>query len=417
MVRAIAFYLPQFHPIPENDRWWGKGFTEWTNVAKARPLFRGHYQPRIPADLGFYDLRMPETREAQAALARQYGIEAFCYWHYWFGNGVRILEKVFEEVLTSGSPSFPFCLGWANETWTGIWHGAPDRILIEQKYPGCDDYRRHFDYLLRAFRDPRYVRVEGKPLFLVYRPQQVPECSKVLKLWRNLAAKAGLAGLHLVAWAPSAEWNPAEHGFDGGTFQKGFSRLHWLQRARRKLENCPVVGRGLKRVVCRPLYVHSYRESMIAAFQQKPAWDFYPVVLPNWDNTPRSGRNGVVLVGSTPELFRIHLREALTLARENPPHQRILFLKSWNEWAEGNYLEPDQEFGHAYLKVVREEIAAASGSIGGVGPADHTKTGMVGSHQGGRERCPGWTPKGALGELTRRFGHTIGKACWPNQSP
>src|SRR5262249_41646184 len=157
-MRVIAFYLPQFHPIPENDAWWGPGFTEWTNVSLARPLFRGHYQPRVPGELGFYDLRMPETRAAQAALARAHGIEAFCYWHYWFA-GKQLLERPFEEVLASHEPDFPFCLAWANESWTGIWHGAPHRMLVQQTYPGLADHEAHFRVWLRAFEDARYVTV------------------------------------------------------------------------------------------------------------------------------------------------------------------------------------------------------------------------------------------------------------------
>src|SRR5215468_1528989 len=173
-VRVIAFYLPQYHPIPENDAWWGKGFTEWTNVAKARPLFPGHHQPIVPADLGFYDLRLPETREAQARLARAYGIEAFCYYHYWFA-GRRILERPFNEVLASGQPDFPFCLGWANQTWTGIWHGASNRVLIQQTYGGETDARLHFEAVLQAMLDPRYLRVDGRPVFFLHQPQELPE--------------------------------------------------------------------------------------------------------------------------------------------------------------------------------------------------------------------------------------------------
>ena len=210
--RLIAFYLPQFHPIPENDEWWGPGFTEWTNVAKAKPLYRGHYQPHLPAELGFYDLRVPETRQAQADLAREHGIEAFCYWHYWFA-GRRILERPFSEVLTSGEPDFPFCLGWANQTWTGIWHGNPDRILIEQTYPGVDDHVAHFDAMLPAFEDPRYFRVDGKPLFYVFKPRFIPELRKFADLWRQLARRAGLPGLYLVG-EEFRPWDPIEWGFD-----------------------------------------------------------------------------------------------------------------------------------------------------------------------------------------------------------
>jgi len=188
--RLIAFYLPQFYPNPENDAWWGKGFTEWTNTAKARRLYPGHYQPHVPADLGYYDLRVPETRTAQAELARSYGIEAFCYYHYWFA-GRRILERTFQEVLTSREPDFPFLLCWANQTWTGTWHGASDRILIEQTYPGIDDHRRHFESLLPAFCHPRYVRVDGKPVFIIYRPTELPDTVKTIDLWGTMAREAG----------------------------------------------------------------------------------------------------------------------------------------------------------------------------------------------------------------------------------
>ena len=191
--RVLAFYLPQFHPIPENDEWWGRGFTEWRNVAKARPLYGRHYQPRIPADLGMYDLRVPETRAAQADLARAYGVEAFCYWHYWFA-GRRILERPFNDVLRMKEPNFPFCLAWANQTWTGIWHGLHDKILIEQTYPGREDYIAHFRAVLPAFLDDRYVRVDGKPLFYVYVPKELPNSREFTDLWRELALEAGFNG-------------------------------------------------------------------------------------------------------------------------------------------------------------------------------------------------------------------------------
>ncbi len=197
--RVIAFYLPQFHPIAENDIWWGAGFTEWTNVAKAKSLFPGHRQPRVPADLGFYDLRVAETRAAQAAMARDCGVEGFCYWHYWFGNGRRILERPFHEVLASGEPDFPFCLAWANQSWTGIWHGNPGTTLIEQTYPGPADEVAHFEWALPAFRDPRHMRVDGKPIFVVFAPHDLPSTTSFIAHWRALAREAGLPGVYIIA--------------------------------------------------------------------------------------------------------------------------------------------------------------------------------------------------------------------------
>lgn len=201
-VRVIAFYLPQFHPIPENDKWWGKGFTEWTNVGKARPLFKGHYQPRVPADLGYYDLRLADVRDAQAELARTAGIEGFCYWHYWFGDGKQLLERPFNEVLITGKPDFPFCLGWANETWTNkSWEEGTRKqklsVLLEQKY-SRDDHIKHFYSVLPAFKDKRYITVDGCPLFLVYKPLDIPQVNEFILLWSDLAKQNGLKGIHFV---------------------------------------------------------------------------------------------------------------------------------------------------------------------------------------------------------------------------
>lgn len=359
--RLISFYLPQFHPIPENDRWWGKGFTEWTNAAKAKPLFPGHEQPHLPADLGFYDLRVSETREQQANLARASGIEGFCYYHYWFA-GRRLLERVFDEVLASGKPDFPFCLCWANATWTGIWHGEPKRVLIEQTYPGDEDFRRHFDSLLPAFRDPRYMKVDGKPLFLVYQPHDLPDARHFASYWRRLATAAGLRGLYLVGFNHDIDWHPVAAGFDASILQKmpplnghiPWSMPHlklrtWWRRER--------------------LTIHDYAEVMHKTLRTERADCVeFPCVMPNWDNTPRSRFNGLVLRNSRPELFRKLLSRALRKCEHYPAEERLVFLKAWNEWAEGNYLEPDRDFGLAYLEAVRGaldeygEVPAQSGA-------------------------------------------------------
>ncbi len=357
--RVIAFYLPQFHPIPENDRWWGKGFTEWTNVAKAKPLFPGHYQPRIPADLGFYDLRVPEVREAQAELARTYGIEAFCYYHYWFGNGRRLLERPFNEVLISGEPRFPFCLCWANKTWSGIWKGSSDRILMEQTYPGMEDHADHFRFLLRAFEDDRYVKVDGKPLLLVYHPDELPEAPRVTDFWRESALKAGFKGLYLLGVLHLSGKDLRPLGYDGAVLQR-------LAPFYRNVygEPCNGAWGTLKKIrhrVPKELTIYSYKD-LVSFFvpRLRPSFDAYPCVIPNWDNTPRSGVRGLVFHESSPELFRRHVQDALRFIEDREGEYRLIFLKSWNEWAEGNYMEPDVRYGHGYLQALRDALAGVA---------------------------------------------------------
>ena len=245
-IHPIAFYLPQYYPIPENDEWWGKGFTEWTNVTKAKPLFEGHKQPHFPADLGYYDLRVPEVREQQAQLAREAGIEGFCYWHYWFGNGKRLLERPFNEVLKSGKPDFPFCLAWANETWSGIWNGVSEKVLMKQEYPGLKDYEDHFYTILPAFKDKRYMRVDGKPLFVVYNPDDLPDMKVFCDYFNELAIKNGLKGLHLVANSYHGNplcFNPYHFGFDSYTISGHDRILHVDNSYTRNKTRKPLIKR------------------------------------------------------------------------------------------------------------------------------------------------------------------------------
>ncbi len=348
--RVVSFYLPQFHSIPENDEWWGPGFTEWTNAAKARPLFPGHRQPHLPADLGFYDLRVPETRAAQAELAQEYGVEAFVYWHYWFGNGRRILERPFTEVLKSGEPGISFALAWANQTWSGIWHGAADRILLEQTYPGPEDEQAHFDTVLPAFLDDRYLRVDGRPVFYVFRPEDLPDAGAFVDRWQGMARKAGLPGLYLVAEISDLlGLGPRYTGVDAAGFDAGVyvrlpvrrTRADVLRmRAQRKLLRWPEV------------YPHSPRPALSTLESDR----IHPCVYPNWDNTPRSGRRGLAVTGSTPEVFRTHVADAVASVAHRPADERMLWVKSWNEWAEGNHLEPDLDHGHAWLEALRDGL-------------------------------------------------------------
>jgi hypothetical protein len=366
--RLIAYYLPQYHPIPENDVWWGKGFTEWTNVAAAKPLFNGHYQPHIPADLGFYDLRVPEVREAQAEMAREYGIEGFCYWHYWFA-GKRLLERPFTEVLQSGKPDFPFCLAWANQTWTGIWHGAADRILIEQTYPGADDHAAHFRSLLPAFSDDRYLKVDGKPLFVVFQPSDLT--SQALDTWRDLAAAAGLKGLFMVGIVKDAgEGHRIRRlGFDACTISRTSGRGIGHGSVQRLLIRLLGEKRAVdyyQRVFKKPFHTYQY-DSILPYIDVDQDLDLesYPCILPSWDNTPRSGLNGFVFTNASPGRFQEHLREAVRRVEGYENDHRIIIVKSWNEWAEGNHLEPDLKFGRGFLEAIRSELGCYQSNLSG----------------------------------------------------
>jgi glycosyltransferase involved in cell wall biosynthesis len=340
-VRLIAFYLPQFHPIPENDAWWGAGFTEWTNVRRAGPLFEGHAQPRVPGELGAYDLRDPETRFRQAALARDHGIEAFCYYHYWF-HGKRLLERPFDEVLASGEPDLPFALCWANELWSRRWDGSEDLILQPQHYSRADDLA-HIRSLLPALADPRAVRVRGRPLLLIYQGHDLPEPEATTDIWRGEVERVGLPGLHLAAVETGWDegWDATEVGFDAKVrFQPQFNVLQTTTRID---------------VPAHPtLRVFDYERSWpILDDLPATAYPTLETVFPAWDNTPRRGSAGYVIHGSTPESYERWLRAAIERAARRPPAERLVFINAWNEWAEGAYLEPDERNGRAYLEATR----------------------------------------------------------------
>ena len=357
--RVIAFYLPQYHPIPENDEWWGTGFTEWRNVARAKPLFRGHHQPHVPAELGFYDLRLPEVRHAQASLAAEHGVDAFCYYHYWFG-GRRLLERPFEEILKSGEPDFPFAVCWANEDWTRTWDGRGAEVLIGQRYSDEDD-RQHLQALAPAFADDRYLRVDGKPLFLVYRATRLPDPRRTTDVWREEADRLGLGELFLCRVESSAgeRHDPAPLGFDAAVdFQPDWSALgqpvgrRWWQRAAARA--------GLRPRAFLEHRVYRYDE-FVDRMEARPAppYERFPTVTPAWDNTARRQVSGVVLHDSTPERYERWLSSALASVRGRPDDHRLVFVNAWNEWAEGNHLEPDLRSGRAYLEATLRAVRGA----------------------------------------------------------
>ena len=348
--RIIAFYLPQYHPIPENDAWWGKGFTEWTNVGKAKPLYRGHYQPRVPADLGYYDLRVPETRQAQADMARSYGVEGFMYWHYWFGGGKRLLERPFNEVLASGEPDFPFALAWANETWKGFAHGLTNRnTLIEQRYLGEQDYIDHFHAVLPAFRDRRYITVDGKPLFMVYKPLQHPDMQAFVELWQRLARENGLPGIYFVGQAEvGQEQKILRLGMDAACIfrmMEGVNRRPFLKKAVQRIK------------------IKLFKHPRVFRYAEAARWfvgpedtrdDIIPTIYSGWDHTPRSGCEGTVFSHYTPDVFERHVKQVLRAVENKPASLKIVFVKSWNEWGEGNYMEPDRRYGLQFLERLKK---------------------------------------------------------------
>jgi lipopolysaccharide biosynthesis protein len=348
-IKLIAFYLPQFHPIPENDEWWGKGFTEWTNVTKARPRFRGHYQPHLPADLGFYDLRLPEAREAQAELAKEYGIHGFCYYHYWF-DGRRLLERPFNEVLKSGRPDLPFCLCWANENWTRRWDGAERKMLIEQTYSHQDDVK-HIRWLLTAFEDHRYIRVDGKPLFLVYRVGAFPSALQTAETWRAEARKAGIGDIFLCAVESNyqnSRVEPASVGFDAAVeFQPSlFRQRSFLKKVTERLL------RGASNNLFLD-YSGMVKRSLGAPI---PPYPWFRCVTPSWDNSARRKSGYFFLEGANPQEYGQWLEAIIERSPQIANGDKVIFINAWNEWAEGNHLEPCQRWGRKYLEATRAAI-------------------------------------------------------------
>ena len=353
-LRLIAMYLPQYHPIPENDEWWGKGFTEWRNVAKAKPLFDGHYQPHVPADLGFYDLRAEETRIAQAELAREYGVHGFCYYHYWF-NGKRLLERPLEEALKSGKPDFPFCICWANENWTRRWDGEEQHVLMKQVYSEEDD-REHIRDLFRIFEDPRYIRVDGKPVFLVYRTENIPDPARTAGIWREEARRAGIGELYLVRVESIGGSDPTLINFDAAL---EFAP-DWKLKGPRVMSEQGQASSATEQLseVYRKNYVHSY-DHLASEMMAKPVPDYtwFRCVTPSWDNSARRQEGANIFVGSTPEKYGQWLDHVVTYTKKNRSgDERIAFVNAWNEWAEGNHLEPDQRVGRAYLEATKGVI-------------------------------------------------------------
>jgi 2-polyprenyl-3-methyl-5-hydroxy-6-metoxy-1,4-benzoquinol methylase/uncharacterized coiled-coil protein SlyX len=336
--RLLAFFLPQFHPTPENDLWWGKGFTEWTNVTKAGPLFQGHYQPHLPADLGFYDLRVRETRLEQIALAKQYGIDGFCYYYYWF-SGTRILNRPLDDMLADPESDMPFCLCWANENWTRRWDGADHEILIAQKYLPTDDME-FIKSLIPFFEDPRYIRLNGAPFLIVYQPQHLPDPRKTLDTWRDYCAQNGIGQIHICAALTNDNQNYIKLGFDSGLLFPPHNRKCGSVNNEvdfyTPFHGCVVEYADLAQSYLDEVYPHP---------------NVFRTVCPSWDQTARVGSRAFIVLNGTPSNYEYWLKESMRRTAEDAPgQQRFVFINAWNEWAEGCHLEPDRRYQRQFLE-------------------------------------------------------------------
>jgi len=360
-LRALAIHLPQFHPIPENDKWWGRGFTEWRNVTKAKPKFEGHYQPHLPADLGFYDLRLAESRNAQAALAKEYGISGFCYYHYWF-NGRQVLETPVKEILESREPDFPFCLCWANENWTRNWDGLFNDVLLEQKYSPEDDVA-HIHFLFKFFRDKRYITVDEKPVFIVYRTELFPDIKQTAEIWKSEAIKAGFKGLYLIRCENfETDIDPQSIGFDASF---NFFPNHYgmpLYVIPGKIEKL-LHKIGIKKSPYLSDLIWNYSDVVDKQINnpQTVPYKRFPGITPMWDNSARRKEKAVILQNSTPKKYGSWLSHIVNTFKPFSKEENFVFINAWNEWAEGNHLEPCQKWGRQYLETTKTILNQKNG--------------------------------------------------------
>lgn len=358
-MKIIAFYLPQFHQIPENDNWWGEGFTEWNNVRKAAPLFQGHYQPRESLNDNYYNVLNPDIQKWQAEIAKKYGIYGFCYYHYWF-NGKMLLEKPLEQILISGEPDFPFCLSWANEPWTRCWDGGNNEVLMLQNYKGKEDWENHFQYLLKAFRDKRYITINDMPVFIIYRTYSIENRDEMMEYWENRAKDCGLNGIYFIETLNTFQDIPYCIRSKGVIeFEPMYTisyDLSFYLRVKRKLKRTLNKLSRNKffyinildydyiwfRILKRKQVIKNDKQVFLGAFA-------------DWDNSARRGEKGVIFKGACPDNFERYLKMQVKKSKEIYGNE-FIFINAWNEWAEGAYLEPDKKYGYGYLKAIKNVI-------------------------------------------------------------
>lgn len=349
-MKKIAIFLPQFHPIPENDGWWGKGFTEWTNVTKAKPLFNGHYQPHLPADLGFYDLRLKQSRLQQEALAKQFGIHGFCYYHYWF-NGKRVLNLPLDSKLNDHEQDLPFMLCWANENWTRTWDGSENEILLKQEY-SKSDFDNHINFLISVFKDKRYIHKSGKPFFVIYRPSIISNLDYFISNLKIKAIENGFNGVTVAIMDSYGESNSNHNNLIDDMIQfpphikGGYGELRIKPNLWGKILN----KLNVKVPIEYNHFIVDYSEIVVHFINQFKEQNIIPCVTPMWDNSARKKKNALIILNSTPEKFKFWLDSIFKMNSERDFKQEFLFINAWNEWAEGNHLEPCQKFKLSYLE-------------------------------------------------------------------
>jgi len=382
-IKTIAFYLPQFHTIPENDKAWGKGFTEWTNTKKAKPLFEGHYQPKTPLNDNYYCLLDDNTKIWQANLAKKYGVFGFCYYHYWFKDGKQLLEKPAEQMLVNSDIDIPFCFSWANENWSKLWDGGERELIAEQDYGGVKDWEKHLKYLIPFFKDKRYITLNGKPIFLIYKPELFPDINGMLDYWNNEITKYGFKGICFLIQNTSWYYTPT---YDLGKFdyQIKFQPFHALVGMRKnsallklkqnifhciKFVHLDKVAASVIKEVKRKRTLNQSYNKELEKLNYDEIWDYIlkspstPKLVEgaftDWDNTARK-KNGYVFLEASPEKFEIYMKKLYEKV-ENNNQLPVVFINAWNEWCEGAYLEPDTLHEYQYLQALKKAIDGCSG--------------------------------------------------------
>lgn len=364
-IKIIAFYLPQFHTFPENDEWWGKGFTEWTNTKKAKPLFKGQNQPRIPLNENYYNLLDDDVKKYQAKLAKENGIYGFCYYHYWFKDGKKLMEKPLEQMLNNKEIDIPFCLSWANEPWTRRWDGNENEIIMPQEYGGKKEWKQHFEYLYNFFIDGRYIKIGGNPIFIIYKPELIPNINEMLDYWDMLAKQRGINKIEFIYQYPKFHYmkNKDDSKFSYGIqFEPLFSNgdlntvsLNKIDEIKFLLRNKSILARKIRNKIYKNKpKIYSYDDTWTRILETEDTSNKMILgAFVDWDNTARREKNGTCYIGANPQKFKSYMKKLIEKERKEY-HKNIIFINAWNEWAEGAYLEPDEKYGYEYLESIKE---------------------------------------------------------------